>query len=87
MSGGDLLSHGQSTLSSALSRFTALFEMGRGGSKTLWPPNEAAIGCGVVGVEAPARDTGCGGEVKDGVDVTRTAEAVVSPSPDALAGA
>ena len=38
--GGDLLSHGRTTLSSALSRFTVLFGMGRGGTKTLWPPNE-----------------------------------------------
>ena len=38
--GGDLLSHGRTTLSSALSRFTVLFGMGRGGAKTLWPPNE-----------------------------------------------
>ena len=32
----DLLSHGQSTLSSACCRFTVLFGMGRGGSGGLW---------------------------------------------------
>ena len=32
----DLLSHGQSTLSSARRRFTVLFGMGRGGSSGLW---------------------------------------------------
>ena len=32
----DLLSHGQSTLSSACCRFTVLFEMGRSGSSRLW---------------------------------------------------
>ena len=32
----DLLSHGRTTLSSALFRFTALFGMGRGGTRTLW---------------------------------------------------
>ena len=37
--GGDLLSHAKSILSLALVRFTALFEMGRGGSKPLWPPS------------------------------------------------
>ena len=31
-----LLSHGESALSSALSRFTALFGMGRGGPNSLW---------------------------------------------------
>ena len=37
--GGDLLSHGRTTLSSALSRFTVLFGMGRRGTNSLWPPN------------------------------------------------
>ena len=37
--GGDLLSHTVSALSSARLRFTVLFEMGRGGSKVLWPPS------------------------------------------------
>ena len=37
--GGDLLSHTRSALSLAQIRFTALFEMGRGGSKSLWPPD------------------------------------------------
>ena len=37
--GSDLLSHAKSILSLALVRFTALFEMGRGGSKPLWPPS------------------------------------------------
>ena len=32
----DLLSHGQSALSSARRRFTVLFGMGRGGSSGLW---------------------------------------------------
>jgi hypothetical protein len=32
----DLLSHGNSVLSSACRRFTVLFEMGRGGSSGLW---------------------------------------------------
>src|SRR5690348_17124007 len=32
----DLLSHGQSVLSSACRRFTVLFGMGRGGSSGLW---------------------------------------------------
>ena len=32
----DLLSHGQSVLSSARRRFTVLFGMGRGGSSGLW---------------------------------------------------
>src|SRR6266702_7665096 len=32
----DLLSHGQSALSSAWSRFTVLFGMGRGGTDSLW---------------------------------------------------
>ena len=31
-----LLSHGQSALSSAWSRFTVLFGMGRGGTDSLW---------------------------------------------------
>src|SRR5205085_4237385 len=38
--GGDLLSRGQSALSSALSRFTVLFGMGRRGSNSLWPPSK-----------------------------------------------
>lgn len=37
--GSDLLSHGRTTLSSALSRFTVLFGMGRRGTNSLWPPN------------------------------------------------
>ena len=37
--GGDLLSHTVRALSSARLRFTVLFEMGRGGSKELWPPS------------------------------------------------
>ena len=32
----DLLSHGQSVLSSARRRFTVLFGMGRGGASGLW---------------------------------------------------
>jgi hypothetical protein len=38
--GGDLLSRGQSALSSAQSRFTVLFGMGRRGSNSLWPPSK-----------------------------------------------
>ena len=41
--GGDLLSHGKSTLSSAQLRFTALFGMGRGGSKALLPPSVTVV--------------------------------------------
>ena len=41
--GGDLLSHAKSILSSAQNRFTALFEMGRGGSNSLWPPDITGI--------------------------------------------
>ena len=36
--GDDLLSHGQSAISSARRRFTALFGMGRGGANALWSP-------------------------------------------------
>ena len=43
--GGDLLSHAKSILSLALVRFTALFEMGRGGSKPLWPPSITGVLC------------------------------------------
>ena len=42
-SGGDLLSHARSILSLAQNRFTALFEMGRGGSNSLWPPDITVI--------------------------------------------
>src|SRR3954454_16673120 len=38
-----LLSHGQSALSSAWSRFTALFGMGRGGTDSLW--SSGMTGC------------------------------------------
>ncbi len=38
--GGDLLSRGQSALSSAQRRFTVLFGMGRRGSTSLWPPSK-----------------------------------------------
>jgi hypothetical protein len=38
-----LLSHGQSALSSAWSRFTVLFGMGRGGTDTLW--SSGMTGC------------------------------------------
>ena len=41
--GGDLLSHAKSILSSARSRFTVLFGMGRGGSNSLWPPDVNGI--------------------------------------------
>ena len=36
--GDDLLSHGQSAISSARRRFTVLFGMGRGGANALWSP-------------------------------------------------
>ena len=42
--GGDLLSRGQSALSSAQSRFTVLFGMGRRGSNSLWPPSKLVGG-------------------------------------------
>jgi hypothetical protein len=42
--GGDLLSRGQSALSSAQSRFTVLFGMGRRGSNSLWPPSKRGGG-------------------------------------------
>ena len=42
--GGDLLSRGQSALSSAQSRFTVLFGMGRRGSNSLWPPSKRVEG-------------------------------------------
>jgi hypothetical protein len=41
-----LLSHGQSALSSAWSRFTVLFGMGRGGTDTLW--SSGMTGCRVA---------------------------------------
>ena len=50
--GGDLLSHTVRALSSARLRFTVLFEMGRGGSKVLWPPS---ITCLHVAVRRPAQ--------------------------------
>ncbi len=56
--GGDLLSHTVSALSSARLRFTVLFEMGRGGSKVLWPPS---ITCSFVAGAANAKleEGGC----------------------------
>lgn len=44
-SGGDLLSHAKSILSSARVRFTVLFGMGRRGSKPLWPPDITGSSC------------------------------------------
>ena len=41
-----LLSHGQSALSSAWSRFTVLFGMGRGGTDSLW--SSGMTGCCVA---------------------------------------
>src|SRR6516165_2727273 len=41
-----LLSHGQSALSSAWSRFTVLFGMGRGGADSLW--SSGMTGCCVA---------------------------------------
>src|SRR5437870_13216722 len=58
----DLLSHGQSTLSSACCRFTVLFGMGRGGSGGLWSSGveetEEVMGCAIVGLmsEPSSRD-------------------------------
>src|ERR1700674_3466682 len=52
VSDDDLLSHGLSALSSALSRFTVLFGMGRGGTKTLWSSD------GKRGAEEVKRETG-----------------------------
>jgi hypothetical protein len=46
--GSDLLSHAKSILSLALVRFTALFEMGRGGSKPLWPPSITGNSCALL---------------------------------------
>ena len=43
-----LLSHGQSALSSAWSRFTVLFGMGRGGTDSLW--SSGMTGCCVARV-------------------------------------
>ena len=42
-SGADLLSQEVNSLSLARSRFTVLFEMGRGGSKTLWAPDKTGV--------------------------------------------
>ena len=39
--GNVLLSHGRTTLSSAMTRFTVLFEMGRSGSKSLMSPSNS----------------------------------------------
>ena len=61
MSDDDLLSHGQSAISSAHFRFTVLFGMGRGGTEVLWssdvtcylpngagkPKEEEVLGCDV----------------------------------------
>ncbi len=41
--GDDLLSHEQITLSSAMTRFTVLFEMGRSGTKSLLSPSKFGI--------------------------------------------
>src|SRR6266404_960939 len=38
--GGNLLSRAECTLSSAQTRFTVLFGMGRRGSRLLWPPDK-----------------------------------------------
>src|SRR5438105_4828586 len=42
--GDDLLSHGQSAISSARRRFTVLFGMGRGGANALWSPGILGLG-------------------------------------------
>jgi len=56
--GGDLLSRAGSSLSSARSRFTVLFGMGRGGSETLWPPS--VTGCGAAVESHVAKTVGEG---------------------------
>ena len=38
--GGDLLSHGRTTLPLAHARFTSEFGMGSGGTTPLWPPGK-----------------------------------------------
>ena len=43
-----LLSHGQSALSSAWSRFTVLFGMGRGGTDMLWSSGLTCTGAVIV---------------------------------------
>ena len=49
MSGADLLSQEVNSLSLARSCFTVLFGKGRGGSKTLWAPDETdVLGLGLV---------------------------------------
>ena len=65
--GGDLLSHGQSTLSSAQSRFTALFGMGRGGTSALCSSGILLFGraLGVLSAAWPMHS----GEVKIGCEV------------------
>ena len=45
--GGDLLSQARCSLSLALTRFTVLFGMGRGGSERLLPPSK---GVGLLGL-------------------------------------
>jgi hypothetical protein len=50
-----LLSHGQSALSSAWSRFTVLFGMGRGGTDSLW--SSGMTGCCVAGGSGELRAT------------------------------
>src|SRR6186997_1346790 len=51
--GDDLLSHGQSAISSARRRFTVLFGMGRGGANALWSPGIRQ--CVLVFVDAHAQ--------------------------------
>src|SRR6476646_4003145 len=52
----DLLSHGQSVLSSACRRFTVLFGMGRGGAGGLW---SSGVEGGVLGGETLEGKAGC----------------------------
>ena len=47
-----LLSHGQSALSSAWSRFTVLFGMGRGGTDSLWSSGMTCCRVALVGATA-----------------------------------
>ena len=49
--GSDLLSHGRTTLSSALSSFTSEFGMGSGGSHSLWPPGKLVVDSRTRGID------------------------------------
>ena len=57
----DLLSHGNSVLSSACCRFTVLFGMGRGGSGGLWSSGIEGESRGGLAAAAPGDLPGRGG--------------------------